>query len=42
MPKRGKKYLEMAKAVDRGRLYEPQEAIDLLEEYCQSQLRPHG
>ncbi|HHT06721.1 MAG TPA: 50S ribosomal protein L1 [Hydrogenispora sp.] len=30
MPKRGKKYLEMAKAVDRGRLYEPQEAIDLL------------
>ena len=30
MPKRGKKYLEMAKAVDRDRLYEPQEAIDLL------------
>lgn len=30
MPKRGKKYLEMAKAVERDRLYEPQEAIDLL------------
>src|SRR5690606_17734402 len=30
MPKRGKKYLEMAKAIDRERLYEPREAIDLL------------
>ncbi|HEY8391653.1 MAG TPA: 50S ribosomal protein L1 [Capillibacterium sp.] len=30
MPKHGKKYREMAKAVDRDKLYEPQEAIELL------------
>ena len=30
MPKHGKKYLEMAKAVDRDKLYDPQEAIELL------------
>jgi large subunit ribosomal protein L1 len=32
MPKHGKKYLEMAKAVDRDKLYEPVEAIALLKE----------
>ncbi|NLM37082.1 MAG: 50S ribosomal protein L1 [Firmicutes bacterium] len=30
MPKHGKKYLEMAKAIDRERLYDPREAIELL------------
>lgn len=30
MPKHGKKYQEMAKAIDRDKLYEPQEAIELL------------
>ena len=32
MPKHGKKYLEMVKAVDRNKLYEPGEAIALLKE----------
>lgn len=32
MPKRGKKYLEALKKVDRNRLYSPQEAIQLVKE----------
>ncbi|HHU52418.1 MAG TPA: 50S ribosomal protein L1 [Firmicutes bacterium] len=32
MPKHGKKYLEMAKAIDREKLYNPQEALALLKE----------
>ena len=32
MPKHGKRYLEMVKAVDRDKLYEPVEAIALLKE----------
>ncbi len=32
MPKRGKKYLEAAKKVDRNKLYPPQEAIELAKE----------
>lgn len=32
MPKRGKKYLEAAKKVDRARFYAPQEALELVKE----------
>jgi large subunit ribosomal protein L1 len=32
MPKHGKKYLEMAKAIDREKLYEPLEALELLKQ----------
>ena len=30
MAKKGKKYLEMKKAIDRNKLYDPKEAIELL------------
>ncbi|NLW55358.1 MAG: 50S ribosomal protein L1 [Firmicutes bacterium] len=36
MPKHGKKYLEMAKAIDREKLYEPVEALELLKEIVKS------
>jgi large subunit ribosomal protein L1 len=36
MAKHGKRYLEMAKAIDREKLYEPQEAIELLKEIVKS------
>lgn len=32
MPKHGKKYLEMSKAIDRDKLYDPKEALALLKE----------
>ena len=32
MPKRGRKYLEAAAKVDRDKVYEPQEAIQLVKE----------
>lgn len=32
MPKHGKRYLEMAKAIDRGKLYDPEEGIKLLKD----------
>ncbi|MBC7348065.1 MAG: 50S ribosomal protein L1, partial [Clostridia bacterium] len=32
MPKRGKRYLEAAKAVDRRAFYEPEEALDLVKQ----------
>lgn len=34
MPKRGKKYQTAAQKVDRARLYEPREAIELVKETC--------
>ncbi len=36
MPKRGKKYVDAKKKVDRNRLYEPSEAVDLLKEVATS------
>lgn len=36
MSKRGKKYLEMAKAIDRSKLYEPEEAVALLKEHAKA------
>lgn len=36
MPKRGKKYVDAKEKVDRNRLYEPSEAVDLLKEIATS------
>jgi|SRR5690554_291961 len=36
MTKKGKKYLEMAKAVDRNKLYDPKEAVELLKKISQA------
>ena len=36
MAKRGKKYLEMAKVIDRSKLYDPAEAVALLKEHAKA------